>query len=172
MIDDSGPAGEGNELHFTRVFAAPRALVFRCMIEPDHLTRFWGPAGMHAPRERITVDARPGGVFEIVMVRDDGSGEHAVRAVYDTVREPEELAWTEVDTGARVRTEFIALGPERTEIRIHQARVPDAFMAPEAQAGFRTSLDRFATHLARVYGAGGGGTGRDDEAPHGEGGPR
>lgn len=147
MTDSAREWSAGNELYFTRVFEAPRALVFTCMIEPDHLTHFWGPAGMRAPRERITVDPRPGGVFEIVMVREDGTGEHAVRAVYDAVREPEELAWTEVESGARIRTEFIELGPDRTEVRIHQTRVPDAFMAPEAQAGFKTSLDRFAAHL-------------------------
>ena len=28
------------ELDFTRVFAAPRELVFRCMIDPGHLTHF------------------------------------------------------------------------------------------------------------------------------------
>ena len=44
------------------------------MTDPDHLAHFWGPAGVSAPRERITVDARPGGVFETVMVNDaDGS---------------------------------------------------------------------------------------------------
>ena len=150
MTDETASANEGNELRFTRIFDAPRALVFRCMVEPDHLTHFWGPTGMHAPLERITVEARPGGVFEIVMVRDDGAGEHTLRAVYDVVDEPEVLAWTEVDTGARVRTEFIELDPGRTEIRIHQTRVPDAFMATEAQAGFKSSLDRFAAHLGRL----------------------
>lgn len=149
MADQTRPGDVGNELRFTRVFDAPRDLVFRCMVEPDHLTHFWGPAGMHAPRERITVDARPGGVFEIAMVRDDGAGEHVTRAVYETVHEPEELVWTEVDSGARVRTEFIELGDRRTEVRIHQTRLPDAFTAPEAQAGFASSLDRFARYLAQ-----------------------
>ena len=56
---------ERDELHFTRVVEAPRELVFRCMIEPEHLTHFWGPdGGQHAPSSDITVDARPGGVFE------------------------------------------------------------------------------------------------------------
>jgi uncharacterized protein YndB with AHSA1/START domain len=149
VADDANPT-LANELHFNRIFDAPRALVFSCMIEPDHLSHFWSPAGMHTPRERITVDARPGGVFEIVMVRDDGTGEHTVRAVYDTVREPEELAWTELDSGARVRTEFIELGPRRTEVHIHQTRVPDAYMSAEAQEGFQTSLDRYAAHLAHL----------------------
>jgi hypothetical protein len=50
----------------------------------------------------------------------------------------------------KVITQFAALGPERTEVRIHQRYVPEAFMSPEAQAGFSTSLDRFAMYLGRV----------------------
>jgi uncharacterized protein YndB with AHSA1/START domain len=46
------PSGVG-ELTYTRVFDAPRELVFRCMIEPEHLTHFWGPAGVSTPLESI-----------------------------------------------------------------------------------------------------------------------
>jgi uncharacterized protein YndB with AHSA1/START domain len=34
---------ETAELTYTRVFDAPRELVFRCMTDPGHLARFWGP---------------------------------------------------------------------------------------------------------------------------------
>ena len=50
----------------------------------------------------------------------------------------------------RVRTEFVSLGPDHTEVRIHQTYVPEAFLAPEARAGFLTSLDRFDAYLGRV----------------------
>lgn len=136
-----------NELRFSRVFEAPRELVFDCMIDPDHLAQFWGPAGTSAPREEISVDARPGGVFSTVMVNDRDGSEYPTHAVYDEVRPPELLSWTETHSGMKVTTQFVALGPGRTEVRIHQRYVPDAFMAPEAQAGFLTSLDRFAAHL-------------------------
>jgi len=136
-----------DELRFSRVFDAPRELVFRCMIDPDHLTHFWGPAGVSAPRDRITVDARPGGVFETVMVNDADGSQYPTRAVYDEVREPELLAWTESSSGMQVTTEFVALGPDRTEVRIHQRFVPEALLAPEAQAGFLTALDRFDSYL-------------------------
>ena len=52
------------ELSFTRVFDAPRQLVFRCMISPEHLTHFWGPAGTSAPVEHIRVDPRPGKQYD------------------------------------------------------------------------------------------------------------
>jgi uncharacterized protein YndB with AHSA1/START domain len=139
-----------HELRFTRVFDAPRQLVFDCMIDPDHLTHFWGPAGTSAPREHITVDARPGGVFATVMVNDRDGSRYPTRAVFDEVRPPEVLSWTESDSGMQVVTRFVALGPARTEVRIHQRYVPEAFLAPEAQAGFLTSLDRLAAHLGDV----------------------
>lgn len=45
-------------LHFTRVFDAPRQLVFSCLVDPEHLTHFWGPIGVSAPLDLIVVDAR------------------------------------------------------------------------------------------------------------------
>lgn len=139
-----------NELRFTRVVDAPRELVFDCMTDPDQLTHFWGPAGTSAPREHIVVDARPGGVFSTLMVNDRDGSRYATHAVYDEVRPPEVLSWTESHSGMRVTTQFFPLGPDRTEVRIHQRYVPEAFMAPEAQAGFLTSLDRFAAHLGAI----------------------
>jgi len=141
---------EENELRFTRVFDAPREIVFKCMTDPDHLAHFWGPAGTSAPREQISVDVRPGGVFSTVMVNDRDGSRYATHAVYDEVRPPELLSWTETHSGMKVVTQFLALGPDRTEVRIHQRYVPEAFMAPEAQAGFSTSLDRLAAHLEHV----------------------
>ena len=51
-MNEHGAATKGaaaNELHVNRTFDAPRELVFRCMIDPDHLTHFWGPTGVRAP---------------------------------------------------------------------------------------------------------------------------
>lgn len=140
------------ELSYGRVFEAPRELVFRCMIEPEHLTRFWGPAGMHTPRENIKVDPRPGGVFETVMVNDHDGSQYAMRAVFVEVVPPERLVWTDSDTGVTTTSTFTDLGDARTEIRIRQANVPDAFRSPQARAGFATSLDRFAGYLAALAG--------------------
>jgi uncharacterized protein YndB with AHSA1/START domain len=149
------PAGPG-ELTYTRVFDAPRDLVFRCMIEPEHLTRFWGPAGVSAPIEHIKVDPRPGGVFETVMVNDADGSRYPTRAVYSEVTEPERLVWTESHSGMTVTVSFTDLGGGRTEVRIRQENVPEAFRTPEAQAGFASSLDCFAAYLAALAGDAGG----------------
>jgi uncharacterized protein YndB with AHSA1/START domain len=87
-------------------------------------------------------------VFETVMINDADQSEYATRAVYDEVRPPEVLAWSESHSGMRVRAEFIELGPDRTEVRIHQTQVPAEMQLAEVQAGFLSSLDRFETYLA------------------------
>ncbi len=146
----SGQSEKMGELSFTRVFEAPRELVFRCMIEPEHLAHFWGPAGTSAPVERIRVDPRPGGVFETVMVNDADGSEYPTRATYVEVVEPERLVWAEAHSGMTVTATFADLGGGRTEVHVHQTNVPAPFLRPEAQAGFTTSLDRFAAHLAQL----------------------
>lgn len=140
------------ELNFTRRFDAPRELVFRCLIEPEHLTHFWGPAGVSAPVEHIKVDPRPGGVFETVMVNDADGSQYPTRAVYVEVVAPERLVWTESHSGMTVTATFTDLGDARTEVHIRQTNVPEEFRRPEAQAGFLTSLDRFAAYLSGLPG--------------------
>ena len=135
------------ELNLTRIFDAPRELVFHCMITPEHLTLFWGPAGTSAPLEHITVDARPGGVFETVMVNDADGSTYPTKAVYVEVTEPERLVWTETHSGMTMAATFVDLGDARTEVRIRQTNVPEPMRSPQAQAGFRTSLDKFAAYL-------------------------
>jgi uncharacterized protein YndB with AHSA1/START domain len=151
---EHGSTDATRELRFRRVFDAPRELVFRCMVDPDHLTHFWGPAGVSAPRDRITVDARPGGGFETLMVNDADGSEYPTRATYVEVVEPERLVWAEAHSGMTVTVTFTEVGADRTEVRIHQTNVPEPFRRPEAQAGFLTSLDRFAAHLAQLTGDG------------------
>ena len=139
-----------NELTYTRVFDAPRELVFRCLTEPEHLTHFWGPSGVSTPLATITIDVRPGGVFETVMVNEGDGSRYPTRAVFTEVVAPSRLVWREPGTGVVTTSTLIDLGDGRTEVRIHQANVPEAFRAPEARAGFRTSLDKFAAYLARL----------------------
>jgi uncharacterized protein YndB with AHSA1/START domain len=136
------------EVTHTRIFEAPRELVFRCWIEPEHLTHFWSPVGLSTPIGGIKVDARPGGSFEITSV-DDASGKAGPRrGQYVEVVEPERLVWTEYSIVTTLT--FVDLGDGRTELRLHQANVPELYLGPEAQARFVTSFDLLAAHLKTV----------------------
>jgi uncharacterized protein YndB with AHSA1/START domain len=49
------------QLAISRVFSAPRALVYRAFTDPDQLAAWWGPIGNSLPRDQIELDVRPGG---------------------------------------------------------------------------------------------------------------
>jgi uncharacterized protein YndB with AHSA1/START domain len=147
------PAPDTGELSYTRMFDAPRELVFRCMLEPEHLTHFWGPAGVSTPLETIKVDPRPGGVFETIMVSDSDGSRYPTRAVYVEITEPERIVWTEPGSGVMTTSTFRDRGGTRTELQIRQTNAPEGYRSPEARAGFATSLDRFAAYLDKLGGA-------------------
>jgi uncharacterized protein YndB with AHSA1/START domain len=140
------------ELTYRRVHRATPALLFDCMTIPEHLTRFWGPTGTTTPVDRIVVDLRPGGAFETTMVSDADGSAYTMRAVYVEVSRPDRLVWTEADVegGMRTTITFVDLKDGRTEVVTHQTNVPAAYLSPEAQAGFRTSLDRFDGYVATL----------------------
>jgi len=140
------------EVRLSRIYDAPRALVFRCMITPEHLTHFWGPTGVSTPIENITVDPRPGGVFETIMVNDANGDEYPSRGVFVTVDEPSLLVWTEPDVegGMTTALTFIDLGDGRTQVDTLQTNVPEMYRSPEAQAGMQSSFDRFAAYVRTI----------------------
>jgi uncharacterized protein YndB with AHSA1/START domain len=138
------------ELTITRVFDAPRELIFKCMTEPEHLTHFWGPKGVSTPIDGITVDLRIGGLFATRMIDDATGSEYPTRGVFVEIDPPEKLAWTEPDSGMTSTTTFVDLGDGRTEVRIRQTDVPEMYATSEAQDGFHSSLDRFDAYLATL----------------------
>ena len=148
----SDTASATNELTFTCVLDAPRELVFRCMLEPEHLTHFWGPVGVSTPIENITVDARPGGAFETIMVNDENGDEYPSRGVFVEIVEPERIVWTEPDVegGMTTSSTFIDLGNGTTEVVVHQTNVPEMYLSPESQAGMQSSFDRFDAYLTTL----------------------
>ena len=140
------------EVTYTRIYDAPRALVFRCMITPEHLTHFWGPVGVNTPIENITIDPRPGGVFETIMVNGADGAEYPSRGVFVEVVEPDKLVWTEPDVEGGMTTSltFIDLGDGRTQVDTHQTNVPEMYRSPEAQTGMQSSFDRFGTYVSSL----------------------
>jgi len=140
------------EITYTREWDAPRELVFACMTTPDHLTHFWGPVGVSTPLENITIDLRPGGVFETIMVNDADGAEFPMHGVYVEIVENEKLVWSEADIEGGMTTSivFTDLGGGRCRTVAHQTNVPEMFRTPEAQAGMQTSFDRMAAYLATL----------------------
>jgi uncharacterized protein YndB with AHSA1/START domain len=49
------------QIVISRVFDAPRQLVYRAFTDPYHLVAWWGPIGNVLPPDEIEFDVRPGG---------------------------------------------------------------------------------------------------------------
>lgn len=135
-------------LVYRKIFSAPRELVWRCLTEPAELAQFWGPRGTITPLDGIVVELRRGGRFETTMLGEQGS--HQMVATFTEVLAPERLAWIEPTNGMHTTSTLTDLGDGGTEVVIHQRHVPEPMRAPEARAGFRTSLDRLEEHLTHL----------------------
>ena len=141
------------EIEITRVYDAPRELVWSAWTEPEQLVRWWGPHGWSTPLETVTMDVRPGGDFRLTSVSDEGV-EMPVIGVYREVVEPERLvldepaegSWHE---GAESVVTFADLGDGRTELVIRATIQTTAEMRGNAERGMRATLDRLGEHLGR-----------------------
>jgi uncharacterized protein YndB with AHSA1/START domain len=78
------------ELVFTRVFDAPRELVFKTWTDSKHVAKWWGPNGFTNTIEEM--DVRPGGVWLLVMHGPDGV-DYRTKIVYLEVVKPERLVY-------------------------------------------------------------------------------
>ena len=56
----------------TKVFDAPRELVWAAWTDPAHVARWFGPEGFEVPPESVTIDLRVGGAYELTMVGGGG----------------------------------------------------------------------------------------------------
>src|SRR6185295_20302708 len=74
------------ELVLTRVFDAPRELVFRAWTDPKHMEQWWGPKVFTNRVEKM--DVRPGGAWRIIMCAPDGT-EYPAQGEYREIVPPE-----------------------------------------------------------------------------------
>jgi uncharacterized protein YndB with AHSA1/START domain len=145
-------AVSAREIAISRIYDAPRQLVWEAWTEPEQLSRWWGPPGWSTPVSSITMDVRPGGAFRIVSVSEDGA-EMPIEGVYREVVEPERLvleepaedAWHE---GAVSVATFTDLGDGRTEFVLRATIHTTDEAGRGAEAGMNGTLDRLGAHLA------------------------
>ena len=60
---------QDQQVLITRIFDAPRDLVFQAWTDPKHLARWFGPEGFDTPHDTITIDLRVGGRYELGMIQ-------------------------------------------------------------------------------------------------------
>lgn len=137
-----------------RIFDAPRSLVFRAWIEPQHLIRWFGPRGFTVPS--YTLEPWPGGSWRVCMV-SPGGRENWVRGVFREVLEPERLAFTwahENSDGAlghetQITITFADLGA-KTGLKLRQETFESVEARNDHRNGWNGALECLAEYLATV----------------------
>jgi uncharacterized protein YndB with AHSA1/START domain len=74
----------------TRVYDAPRELVWTAWTKPEHLAQWWGPDGFSTTTSAY--DFRPGGVWRFVMHGPDGR-DYENRITFDEIVRPGRIAY-------------------------------------------------------------------------------
>ena len=147
------------QLALTRIFNAPRALVYQAFTDPDHFAAWWGPIGNSLPRDEIEFDVRPGGYqrWTEVFAAEPGIRVHIHIDLTD-VADGELLDGIMHVTGqlqegiepfeTRVRVEFHDEADGRTRLEIRQW-LPEHVTGP-SEGGW---LEAFAKLDAMLNGA-------------------
>ena len=91
MATRSFTANEEQELVLTRVFDAPRELVFNVWTDPKHVARWWGPHGFTNPV--CELELRPGGAI-LIHMRGPNGVVYPMTGVFQEIVRPERLVFT------------------------------------------------------------------------------
>lgn len=145
-------------LDMKRVFAAPRALVFKAWVDPSQLAVWWGPKGFTNPV--CEADARPGGAILIHMRAPDGVV-YPMTGEFLEVTPPERLVFTCAALDGNGQPMFVNRNTViftevagGTEIALHVAVISTTPAAPQylkgMEMGWKLSLDRLDVLLEQA----------------------
>jgi uncharacterized protein YndB with AHSA1/START domain len=147
------------ELTLTRVFDAPRALVYRMWTDPKHLAEWFGPKQF--TNSKVEVDAHKGGHIRLVMHSPWG-GEHSMDGTFREVVKNEKLVFTNNavdDTGgiliqAITTVTFEDAGKGKTRMTLHTDAYGmvdvSAQMLDGMEAGWSQSFEKLADTIGRA----------------------
>jgi uncharacterized protein YndB with AHSA1/START domain len=147
----------------TRIFDAPRELVWKAWTEPEHFMRWWGPKNFTSPVCKI--DFRVGGAYLFCMRSPEGRDFWSA-GVYREIVEPERIVYTHsfadekgnpalasryempVDWPAEtLATVMFEEFQGKTRLTLRHIGVPPGLMSEMAAAGWNESIDMLAESL-------------------------
>lgn len=162
----AAPGATGREVLITRVFDAPRELVFQAWTDPGHLRRWFAPHGCTV--EFPALDLRPGGEFRSCLRTPDGQ-DCWCKGTYLEIVPPERISYSiamadehgnlvdSVDAGKdsdwpreTIVTVTFAEHGNRTELTLHQTVSEEVAKRTGAYPSWLQMLDRLAEDLAEI----------------------
>ena len=150
-------------LVITRIFAAPRALVWKAWTEPESCMRWWGPNGFTAPVCKI--DLRVGGKYLCCMRSPDGKDYYST-GVYREIVPLERIVCTDSfadEHGNVVPATHYGMGDDfplemlvtvtfqeydgKTKMTLKHVGLPAGMMSDQTSVGWNESFDKLAKYL-------------------------
>jgi uncharacterized protein YndB with AHSA1/START domain len=144
------------EIRMTRLFDAPRRLVFEAMTKPEHVRRWWGCLGDGYSVPICEIDLRPGGAWR--FVNRHPQGEAAFHGEYLEIVPPSRLVFTEIfeefpDSVSVVTSEFTDEGGKTRMVvtaRYPSLEVRNTVLASGMAHGAAISYDRLEDLVAEL----------------------
>lgn len=137
---------EKPELKLSRVFDAPKRLVFEAWSKAEYVQRWFTPAPLTTPT--CEVDLRTGGVFRLVMRMPDGVEFPMDARFVEVVPEERIVFVATIHDGVEVHTTVTFTEKDgKTTLGVHQTYSHESSSTRGAPAGWKQTLDQLAEHL-------------------------
>ena len=139
-------------IEITRLFDAPRALVFEAWTKAEHVAHWWDPSGV--PLAVCEIDLRPGGSFRWVNRAADGGEGHSFSGIYREIVPPERIVFAAPDSPDRGSTLVFTEEGKKTKLTItiqcatKQER--EAMLQMRVDAGTAQTLENLAAYLPTI----------------------
>jgi uncharacterized protein YndB with AHSA1/START domain len=153
--DDTATSTADREIIATRIFDAPRDLVWKVWTDPNHIAQWWGPNGFTNTISEM--DVRPGGMWRFIMHGPDGT-DYPNRVVFQDVIRPEYLVYVhgdEVDPDQFRVTVTFQEHNGKTVLTMRSvfrsaAELADVIEKHGAVEGMQQTLGRLEAYLAKM----------------------
>ena len=152
MSDPTPAADAHQEVLITRVFDASREQLFRAWTDPEEVAAWYGPEHIEAPSERINIEPRVGGRWELTMVSRDGGREFSIGYEILELVEPELIVLRSdpmpemgMHEPTVVRVEFHDHGA-KTRMTFSDGPYP-APSGGHAESGWSAAFEKLAAHV-------------------------
>lgn len=140
------------QLTITRVFDAPRSLVFKVWTQPEHFSRWLGPKDFTAIACHMNVQV--GGMYR-ACIRSPEGNDHWMQGIYREVIEPERLVFTFAweDENSRPKHETLVTvtfeeQDNKTLMTFQQAIFESTESRDSHNTGWSECFDRLEVYLA------------------------
>ena len=140
------PADRPPELRMSRLFDAPKQLVFEAWTRADYLSRWFTPAPLTT--QGCELDFRPGGLFRLTMRAPDGVG-YPMDARFTEIVPEERIVFTATVHGDLkiLTTVTFEEVDGKTRLTAHQIYSHESDATRGANAGWTLTLAQLAAHL-------------------------